>query len=105
MKKQIIIGLVVALATLSLGAFSASAAGSCCNDGKCSDQQVVQQFTQETATLANTLKAKDAELRQLSSYEGSDLSRVAELEAQIRDLKGQIKVVAQKYGLPACCVS
>ncbi|GAM11127.1 hypothetical protein OR1_03436 [Geobacter sp. OR-1] len=103
MKKNVIV--VVAIAMLSVGAISASAAGSCCTDSKCTDKQVVQQFTQETAALASVLKAKEIELRGLYGYEGIDLRKVNDLEAELKELKGKIKVVAEKYGIPACCLS
>ena len=105
MKKNTIIGMTLAIALLSVGAVSASAAGSCCKDGNCSDKHTVQQFTQETALLTEALKAKDLELRSVYGYEGIDISKANTLEAEIKDLKGKIKVVADKYGLPACCIS
>ena len=105
MKKNMIVGIALAMGILSVGAVSASAAGPCCNTGKCSDKQVVQQFSQETAGLASALKAKDIELRALSAYDGSDISKVSELEAEIKVLKGNIKVVAEKYGIQSCCLS
>lgn len=105
MKKNMIIGMALAIGILSVGAVSASAAGSCCKDGKCSDKQTVQQFTQETAALSDALKAKDSELRALYGYEGIDISKANALEAEIKELKSKIKVVAEKYGLPTCCVS
>lgn len=105
MKKKMIVGIAMAMGMLSVGAVSASAAGSCCNDGKCADKKVVQQFTQETAALSSTLKAKDIELREQYSYEGIDMNKVNDLEAELKELKGKIKVAAEKYGLPACCIS
>lgn len=105
MKKKMIVGIALAMGMLSVGAVSASVAGSCCNDGKCADKQVVQQFNQETATLSSALKAKDIELREQYSYDGINMNRVNELEAELKELKGKIKVVAEKYGLPSCCLS
>lgn len=105
MNKQMIVGIALAMGILSVGAISASAAGSCCNDGKCTDKQVVQQFTQETAALSSALKAKDIELRELYGYDGIDIRKVNELEAELKELKGKIKVVAEKYGIPSCCIS
>lgn len=105
MNKQMIVGIALAMGILSVGAISASAAGSCCNDGKCTDKQVVQQFTQETAALSSALKAKDIELRELYGYDGIDIRKVNDLEAELKELKGKIKVVAEKYGIPSCCLS
>jgi peptidoglycan hydrolase CwlO-like protein len=103
MKKNLIVGIALAIGMLSVGAIPASAAGSCCNDGKCTDKQVVQQFSQETARLTSALKTKDLELRGLYGYDGLDIHKVNELEVEIKELKGQIKVVAEKYDIPSCC--
>jgi len=105
MKKKMIIGITLAMGMLSVGAISASAAGSCCNGSKCADEQVVQKFTQETAALSSALKTADIELREQNSYESIDSSRVNNLEAQLKELKGKIRVVAEKYGIPSCCLS
>ncbi|MDD2733623.1 MAG: hypothetical protein PHF56_06750 [Desulfuromonadaceae bacterium] len=105
MKKNMIIGLAFAMGILSVGAVSASASDSCCSDGKCTNKQIVQQFTQESVALSSALKAKDIELRGLYSYEGIDLRKVDELEAELKELKNKIKVVAEKYGIPSCCLS
>ena len=103
MKKNMIVGIALAMGMLSFGAISASAAGSCCNDGKCTDKQVVQQFSQETAGLASALKTKDLELRELYGYDSIDIRKADELEVEIKELKGKIRVVAEKYDIPSCC--
>lgn len=105
MKKKMIVGIALAMGMLSVGAVSASAAGSCCNDGKCADEQLVQQFTQETATLSSALKAKDIELREQNSYDAIDMNKVDALEAELKELKGKIKAVAEKHGIPTCFLS
>lgn len=105
MKKKMIIGIALAMGMLSVGAISASAEGSCCNDGKCADKQVVQKFTQETAELSGALKAKDIELREQYSYNHINMNKVNSLEAELKELKAKIRVVAEKYGLPTCCLS
>jgi peptidoglycan hydrolase CwlO-like protein len=105
MKKKMIVGIAMAMGMLSVGAISASASGSCCNDGKCADKQAIQQFTQETAVLSSALKAKDIELREQNSYDGIDMNTVNDLEAELKELKGKIKVAAEKYGIPNCCLS
>lgn len=104
MKKNMIAGIVLAVGMLSVGAVSASAAGSCCNDGKCADKQVVQQFTQETASLSSALRAKDIELRELYGYDSIDTHKVGKLEAELKELKDKINVAAQKYGISSCCL-
>jgi len=103
MKKQTIAGVALVLGMLSVGAVSASAAGSCCIDGKCSDQPTVQQFTKETATLRSTLKAKDIELRELAGYDSYDIRKQQGLEEEIKEIKDKIIVAGEKYGIPACC--
>jgi len=105
MKKNMIVGLALAMGILSVGAISASAATPCCGNGNCADKQVVQQFTQETSALSSALKAKELELRGLYGYEGLDIRKADELEAEIKDLKGKIKVAADKFGISSCCLS
>ncbi|TWJ19729.1 hypothetical protein [Geobacter argillaceus] len=105
MKKIMIVGIAMTMGILSVGAVSASADGSCCSSAKCTDKQVVQQFSQETAPLSSTLKAKERELREQYGYEGIDIRKVNDLEADIKELKSKIKLVADKYGLPNCCLS
>lgn len=104
MKKQMIVGMALVMGILSVGALSASAAESCCKSGKCVDEDVVQKFTQETATLSSALKVKDIELRELYGYEGFDTRKAGGLEAEIKELKGQIRVIAERCGMPDCCL-
>ena len=99
MKKNTIIGMALALGILSVGAFTASAADTC---GKCADNQAIQQFHQETDPLSATLKAKDLELRGLYGYDGIDIRKVDELEAEIKELKVKINASATKLNIPAC---
>lgn len=99
MKKNMIIGMALALGMVSVGALSASAADTC---GKCADNQALQQFQQETGSLTSTLKAKDLELRALYGYDGIDIHKVNALEAEIKDLKNQINTSAAKYKIPPC---
>lgn len=107
MKKQMIVGIAMAMGVLSVGAMSASAsiAGSCCNSGTCADKQAVQKFTQETDALSSALKVKNAELRQQYSYDGIDAQKVSALEAEISELKNSLKAAAGKYGISTCCLS
>jgi len=104
MKKQMIVGIALAMGILSMGALSASAAESCCGNGNCADKQVVQQFTRETAELSNELKAKDLELRELYAQDRIDIRKADALEVELRELKGKIAVVAEKQGIMACCI-
>lgn len=99
MKKNMIVGMAMAIGILTVGALSASAADSC---GKCADKQAVQQFTQETAALTSALKAKDIELREQYAYDSINTHKVGELEGELKELKDKINAAAQKYGIPAC---
>ena len=105
MKRKIIAGITLAMGMLSAGAISASAASSCCDGSKCSDKQAVQLFSQETAGTADLLKAKRIELRGLYGSDGVDNNKVAELEAEIKELEGRIRLVAEKHGIRSCCLS
>lgn len=99
MKKNMIIGMALALGILSVGALSASAADTC---GKCADKQAIQQFSQETDSLTSTLNAKDLELRGIYAYDSIDTHKVDALEAEIKELKDRINAAAAKYGISAC---
>ena len=104
MKKNVIAGIVLAFGILSVGALSASAAGSCCIDGKCSDEPTVQQFKKEAAALTSALKAKDIELRELAGYGTYDVRKQDALEEEIKKIKAKISVVGEKYDIPARCL-
>jgi len=99
MKKNMIVGIALAMGILSVGALSASAAETC---GKCAEQQAIQQFTQETAPLNSALKAKDLELREQNSYDSIDIHKVSALESELKELKDKINAAADKLGIPAC---
>jgi len=99
MKKNMIVGIALAMGILSVGALSASAAEPC---GKCADQQSIQQFKQETAALSSAVKAKDSELRQQISYDSIDIHKVNALESELKELKDKINAAADKFGIPAC---
>lgn len=104
MKKNMIVGIALAIGMLSVNALSASAASSCCSNGNCADKQIVQQFAKETFALSTELNTKDIELRELYSYDGIDTHKAGRLEAQIKELKDEIKIIAEKYGISACCL-
>lgn len=105
MKKNVIVGVALAMGMLSVGAITAFAAGSCCGDGKCADKQAFQRFTQETAELSSTLKAKDLKLRELAAYDSYDMRKADALEAEMKELKARINSAAEKHGISACCHS
>lgn len=99
MKKNMIIGMTMALGMVTVGALSASAADSC---GQCAEKQTVQQFTQETAALTTALQAREIELGVQKSYESIDSNRVGGLEQEIKALKTTIDAAATKFGIHAC---
>lgn len=99
MKKNMIIGMALAVGILSVGALTASAADAC---EKCADSQTVQLFQQEAGTLTSTLKTKDLELRALYSYDRIDMNKAHSLEAEIKELKEKIDASAAKYKIPPC---
>jgi hypothetical protein len=99
MKKNMIVGIALAMGLLSAGAISASAADSC---GKCAGEEKIRQFKQDTAELSSALKAKDIELREQYTYNSIDTHKVGALEAEVKDIKDKINAAAQKYGIPAC---
>jgi len=105
MKKNLIVGIALALGLLSVGAVSASAASSCCSEGKHAGMQNVQQFSRETAKLSSALKAKDIELREQYGFDGMDTNKVSALEVDIKELKGRIALIAGKYDIQSCCLS
>jgi len=105
MRKNMIAGIALASGMLLVGTLTASAAGSCCIDGKCSDKQTVRQFTKETSALTSALKAKGIELRELAAYGTYDIRRQEALEEEIKEIKTRINVVGQKHDIPACCRS
>jgi len=98
MKKNIIRTTVI-LGLLTFGALSASAAEAC---DKCTEKQVLQQFSQETADLTTALKVKNFQLRELYSYDGLDVHKVNQLEEEIKDLKEKINLSANKLGVSPC---
>lgn len=99
MKKQMIVGIMMALGIVAFGALSASAAGTC---GKCADNQAVQNYQQESYSLSQAVAAKNAELRELYLLETIDLGKADVIEEELKELKGRIGNVADKYGIPAC---
>lgn len=106
MKKQMIVGIAIAVGMFSFGTFSASAADSGPSAVSCTDKQAYQQFVQETAGLADKLKKTDWELReQYNSSDSIDNNKVRELEDNQKELKKELNAAAQKYGISACCRS
>ncbi|KAB0671168.1 hypothetical protein F6V30_00825 [Oryzomonas sagensis] len=104
MKRNIVMGIAIALGVLSTGVVGASAATttSCCNEGVCFDKSSARQYQQETAPLSDAVRAKEMELSQLLGYD-STITEVRQLEAEIKDLKDRIAAVAKKYDIQDCC--
>ncbi|KAF0217105.1 MAG: hypothetical protein FD174_3406 [Geobacteraceae bacterium] len=105
MKKRAIISIALVLGMFAAGSAYAAGCNACGDGGKCKDPQAVQQFRNETSSLASELKAKNLELRKENGMEGIDINRTSALESEIRELKTRIRVVAEKLGMPACCIS
>lgn len=109
MKKNMIVGIAVAVVMLSFGALSVSAAGSAPNVVTCAGKHADQQFVQETAGLASAIRAKEVELQAENAYrewdgyhQGIDVRKINALELELRELKDRIKTIAQKHGFTAC---
>lgn len=100
MKKNIIVGIAMAAGVLTMGAMSASAAGSC--NGTCADQQSIQQFKQETSVLSGNVETLKAQLREQYTYDSIDTRKVEELEVQLKSLKDKIGAIALKHNIPKC---
>lgn len=107
MKKNMIIGTVMALGIFSMGTISASASDSDTLVVNCVDKQASQQFIQETAAVNAALKAKEIELKEQYAYndfegglhEGVDVAKINKLEGEIKVLKDQLSASAKKYGI------
>jgi len=99
MKKNLIIGTILALGTLSMSTLTASAADT---HGKCADGLAIQKFHRDTDPLASALKAKNLELRSLYGYDSIDIHKVDAVEAEIKELKYQINAFATKLNIPPC---
>lgn len=73
MKRNIVMGIAIALGVLSTGVVGASAAtaASCCNEGACFDKTSAQKYKQETAPLSNAVRIKEIELSKLLGYDST----------------------------------
>lgn len=105
MNRKMILSTAMALGILLFGAWTASAAGSCCNGGTCSDSQAVRQFKQETSALSTALQTKERELR--NEYLGNtvDTNKILAIEAERNEIRKQLQAIGTKDGIPACCIS
>jgi hypothetical protein len=99
MKSNRIAGIVAAVGLITIGAVSASAAETGCS---CAEKQSVQQYRQDSGSLTSALQAKETELRELYLRETVDLATANRLEGEMRELKGKIGTIAEKYGIPDC---
>jgi hypothetical protein len=99
MKTHRIAGIVGAVGLIAIGALSASAAETGCS---CAEKQAVQQYRQDSGSLTGALQAKEMELRELYLRETVDLATANRLEGELRELKGKVGALAEKYGIPAC---
>lgn len=99
MNRNRIAGIVAAIGLVTIGAVSASAAETACS---CAEKQAVQQYRQDSGSLTSALQAKETELRELYLRETVDLATADRIEGELRELKGKIGTIAEKYGIPAC---
>lgn len=109
MKKKMLVAMALVMGTVSVGSMTAFAAEA---RGRCVDEQTFQQYTKETAGLTSEIKAKDLEVAQQSGYggiergyDGPDMNRISEIQAERKVIKEKIDAIAKKYGVRSCCVS
>ncbi|GFE62499.1 hypothetical protein [Geobacter sp. AOG2] len=100
MKRNMVMGIAIALGMLSTGAVSASAAIAA--EGACFDKASEQQYRQETAALADAVRVKEMQLSELLGYD-SRIIEARQLETEIKELKDRIGVAAKKHDIRDCC--
>jgi len=98
MKKEVL-ALVVAV-TLTL---SGAAYGEALANARTVSMETLSKFRQHTASLREELEAKDLELRAEYAHEGINMSRIAELEGDMKEIKAKIKSVAASLNIEPCC--
>lgn len=99
MKKQILAFLVITVVlSLSGAAYAENSPASI----KVMHTETLNKFRQQTVELREQLKVTDLELRGLYAYDGLDTWRVAELEENIKGIKGKIRSVAVSMNLDPC---
>ncbi|OGW56128.1 MAG: hypothetical protein A2Y81_07615 [Nitrospirae bacterium RBG_13_43_8] len=106
MKRKNIIGLVVILGIVLLGAVYASGqrGSSCVSTCQNVDIEKVKQFQKETMSLRDDLMIKKLELRKEYKQPASDSNRINTLKQEIRDRKASIREAANKAGVDLRCV-
>lgn len=103
MKHKTIIGLVVILEIVLLGAIHASGyhgINACQNV----DIEKVKQFQKATISIRDELVIKRLELRKGFKQPTPNSDRISKLKREIRDLRVRIKEAANKSGVDLCCV-
>ncbi len=105
MKRKTIIGLVVVLGIVLLGAVYASGQRGSSGLSTCqnADIEKVKQFQKETLSLRDELVTKKLELRKECGQSAPNSERISTLKQEIRDLKSSIKEAADKYGVDPRC--
>ncbi|GFO58386.1 hypothetical protein GMST_07110 [Geomonas silvestris] len=103
MKKSLIVAVALTLGVASFGVAQASG-GSCCQNGPCT-QQAAQLSGAGVDELTQEVKAKELELRRIYTDDTIDPHQVGKVEGELKELKGQLRGVAQKQGVPPCCLS
>lgn len=103
MKKSLIVAVALTLGVASFGVAQA-AGGSCCQTGSCT-QHAAQLSGAGVDELTQAVKAKELELRRIYADDTIDPHQVDKVEGELKELQGQLRVVAQKQGVPSCCLS
>lgn len=108
MKGKLIVA-AMAVGTLPIGAFTASAAELC---GTAPNKEAMRHYEQAVAPLIDALQAKNIELSEASNFGISetlitktpDIARIDALENDIKVLEEKIGAVRTKYGIAPCCL-
>ena len=105
MKGKTIIGILVVMGVLIMGTvFAFGDRGSGTNAYQNLDIEKVKQFQKETLSQRDEMMTKKLELKKEYVKETPDDKRISILKQEIRDLKGSIKQVADKYDVDLRCL-
>ena len=103
MKKNMVVGIAMAVGILSFGALSAFADGSDSNLDYCYGNQANHQFNKESAGLVSQIKEKKSELKDLLYTDASyDINKANKLEKDVKQLEGKINTTAHMHGMESC---
>ena len=107
MRNRTVIGLVIVVGFVLLGAAFASGQRGSYDPGACqnADVEKVKQFQKETLSLRDDLMTKRRELRTEYQQTTPDSDRISKLNQEIRELRASIKEIANKYGVDPRCIN